>query len=341
MTQTLLLVTDAWLPQTNGVVTTWQTVIANLERKGVRVEVVHAGLFRTWPLPTYPEIRVARNPWLLKSLIREAKPDAVHIATEGPLGVYARQLLNKCAIPYTTSLHTKFPEYVQERVRLPLSVGYAFMRWFHRFAQTTLCTTASHQRELERWGLARLIVWGRGVDVERFRPEQLTRRDRPRALFVGRVAVEKNIEAFLSLDINVDKIVVGDGPQRKSLARKYPDVEWLGYKYDEELVHEYAQADVFVFPSRTDTFGLVMLEANACGTPIAAYPVTGPVDVVIAGSNGAIKEDLAQAIKEALLLSRDECRAQAERQTWTVVAQRLFDVLAPIDWQQVLVYKLN
>ncbi|NKB99192.1 MAG: glycosyltransferase [Pseudomonadales bacterium] len=341
MTQTLLLITDAWLPQTNGVVTTWQTVITNLESRGVSVQVVHAGLFRTWPLPTYPEIKIARNPWLLKSIIREVQPDAVHIATEGPLGVYARQLFNKCAIPYTTSLHTKFPEYVQERIRLPLSVGYAFMRWFHRFAQATMCTTPSHKEELERWGLQRLVVWGRGVDVARFHQEELTQRDRPRALYVGRVAVEKNIEAFLSLEMDIDKIVVGDGPLRQSLSRKYPEVEWLGYKYDAELVHAYAQADVFVFPSLTDTFGLVMLEANACGTPIAAYPVTGPVDVVVPGSNGATDQELAKAVDKALLISRDECRAHAERHTWPVVVERLRENLVPIDWQLVLHHKLS
>ena len=195
-------------------------MIKHLEASGVDVTVVHAGLFNTWPLPTYPEIKIARNPWLMKSIIRDAKPDAIHIATEGPLGVYARRLLLKCGIPYTTSLHTKFPEYVYERARLPLSVGYAFMRWFHRPAQTTLCTTKSHKEELESWGLRDLFVWGRGVDIERFQVQTLTDRERPRGLYVGRVAVEKNIESFLSLDVEIDKVVVGDGPLKESLESK-------------------------------------------------------------------------------------------------------------------------
>ena len=309
-----MLITDAWAPQTNGVVTTWQTVIKYLEGSGVHVTVVHAGLFNTWPLPTYPEIKIARNPWLMKSIIAETKPDAIHVATEGPLGIYARRLLPRSGIPYTTSLHTKFPEYVHERARLPLSVGYAFMRWFHRPAETTLCTTQSHKEELESWGLRDLYVWGRGVDIERFHEQALTARERPRAVYVGRVAVEKNIEAFLSLDLDIDKVVVGDGPLKASLEAKYPQVQWRGYRYGEELVTEYAQADVFVFPSLTDTFGLVMLEANGCGTPVAAFPVTGPIDVVSEGINGALDNNLALAIDRAL-------QSSLARHFWQTTAQ--------------------
>lgn len=316
-------------------------MIEHLERTGVAVTVVHAGLFETWPLPTYPEIRIARNPWLMKSLIRDADPDAVHVATEGPLGMYARQLLKRCGIPYTTSLHTKFPEYVQERIRLPLRFGYAFMRWFHSPAVTTLCTTQTHKKELERWGLRHLFVWGRGVDIDRFQEQVLQPRSRPRCLCVGRVAVEKNIEAFLSLDLDVDKIVVGDGPQRTALEKKYPDVIWRGYQYGQDLVDEYAQADVLVFPSLTDTFGLVMLEANGCGTPVAAFPVTGPIDVVREGVNGALDEDLGAAITRALDVPRSQCRAHAEANTWEVVAQRLRDNLVPIDWSTVLTHRLG
>ena len=349
MIGSLLLITDAWSPQTNGVVTTWQTVIRHFESAGIEVTVVHAGLFKTWPLPTYPEIKIARNPWLLKAMIRDVKPDAIHVATEGPLGIYARRLLPKCGIPYTTSLHTKFPEYVYERGRIPLSIGYAFMRWFHRPATTTLCTTQSHKAELESWGLQDLVVWGRGVDIDRFRQQVLTERERPRLLYVGRVAVEKNIETFLALDLSAekdedkdaDKIVVGDGPQRSALQAKYPEVQWRGYKYDADLVAEYAQADVFVFPSLTDTFGLVMLEANACGTPVAAFPVTGPVDVVIDGQNGALDEDLSRAVKRALHISRDQCRRHAEQNTWEVVAERLRENLVRVDWATVLSHRLS
>ncbi len=327
-----LLITDAWEPQTNGVVTTWTTVLDYVRRTGCEVEVIHAGLFKTWPLPSYPEIRIANNPWLMRRLLARFAPDAIHIATEGPLGLYARRLLVRDAVPFTTSLHTKFPEYVYERARLPLSVGYRFMRWFHRPAVRTLCTTRTHREELLKWGLNDLVVWSRGVDIGKFQPSRLEPRERPRLLYVGRVAVEKNIETFLRTEVDADKVIVGDGPQREALQRQYPHAQWLGYRKGPELVEQYAQADVFVFPSRTDTFGLVMLEANACGTPIAAFPVTGPLDVVVAGVNGVMDEDLGRAIEGAMQLDREACRRHAEANTWEVVAQRLIDNVAHIDW---------
>ena len=191
------------------------------------------------------------------------------------------------------------------------------------------------------WGLRDLFVWGRGVDIARFQQQPLSPREKPRCLYVGRVAVEKNIEAFLKLELDIEKVVVGDGPQRESLEARYPDVHWLGYKYGEELVSEYAQADVFVFPSLTDTFGLVMLEANGCGTPVAAYPVTGPIDVVTEGLNGALDEDLSEAVSRALKIPRDQCRQHAEGNTWDVVANRLLDNLESIDWRHVLVHRLE
>ena len=331
----LLLVTDAWAPQTNGVVTTWQTVIEHVSQLGVHVEVAHAGLFHTWPLPTYPEIRIARDPWLMKMLFHDVRPDYVHIATEGPLGLYGRRLCRRANVPFTTSLHTKFPEYAYQRFRLPTTSGYRYMRWFHSKAVRTLCTTESHKRELEQWGLTNLVVWGRGVDTQRFKPQALQPRERPRALYVGRVAVEKNIEAFLALPDELAKVIVGDGPQRTDLQARFPGVDWLGYRHGQALVDEYAQADVFVFPSRTDTFGLVMLEANACGTPVAAYPVTGPIDVVQAGRNGALDEDLERAVQRALEIPRAACRAFAEANTWQIIAQRLLDNLEPVEWSRV------
>ena len=324
------LVTDAWYPQTNGVVTTWNSVLAELQQLGIEVQVIHPGDFKTLPVPTYAEVRVAVNPWRLKPMLWDYQPDYIHIATEGPLGLYARHLLVQHGLPFTTSLHTKFPEYVHERVRLPLSIGYRFMRWFHRPARSTLVTTWSHQQELAQWGLTDLIVWGRGVDVSKFKPQPLQSRQRPRLLYVGRVAVEKNIEAFLQLSIDADKVIVGDGPQRAELQANYPDVQWLGYLHGQDLTDAYAQADVFVFPSRTDTFGLVMLEANACGTPVAAYPVTGPIDVVADGHNGALDEALGAAVQRALAVPRDSCRAHALAQTWSAVANRLEKQLVPI-----------
>ncbi len=325
----LLIVSDAWEPQTNGVVTTLKSVIGHLPELGFEVQVLHPGLFATVPLPSYPEIRVARDPWRLAAMVESFRPDTVHLATEGPLGLSARRYLTRRGIPFTTSLHTKFPEYVHERVSLPLSVGYRYLRWFHRPASSVLCTTESHRGELARWGIGNLVVWGRGVDTGRFRPAPRRPRTRPRLLYVGRVAVEKNIEAFLQLNLDADKRIVGDGPARADLQRRFPGAEWLGFRHGEELVAEYADADVFVFPSRTDTFGLVMLEAMACGTPVAGYPVTGPRDVVVPGVTGCLDDDLQAAVERALSVDRAGCRADALTRDWRQVAQRLAGQLAP------------
>ncbi|MCY4563866.1 MAG: glycosyltransferase family 1 protein [Gammaproteobacteria bacterium] len=356
----LLLVTDAWEPQTNGVVTTLQQVTRHLPEFGFEARVVHPGEFKQVPLPSYPEIRISRNPWKLDETLRHERPDACHVATEGPLGLYARSLFRRRGIPFTTSLHTKFPEYAHQRIRLPLSMGYAFIRWFHRPAQRTLCTTESLKQELLGWGLRNLVVWSRGVDTDRFRPapdrlgaaalQPRAASDRPgdnganggsssgrrpRLLYVGRIAVEKNVQAFLDLDLDAEKVMVGDGPQRAELEARYPHAQWLGYRKGQPLVDEYAAADAFVFPSRTDTFGLVMLEALACGTPVAAYPVTGPKDVVQQGVTGWLDEDLNVAVRNALQVSREDCRAYAVANGWPKIACRMADNLAVFDWQDV------
>ena len=346
----LLLVTDAWEPQTNGVVTTLQQVTRHLPEYGFQARVVHPGEFRQVPLPSYPEIRISRNPWRLKEILGCERPEACHVATEGPLGLYARRLFQRLGVPFTTSLHTKFPEYLRERIRVPVRAGYAFIRWFHRPATRTLCTTESLRQELLGWGLSDLVVWSRGVDTDRFRPaagprgaerggsagdgtrvaDGATGR-RPRLLYVGRIAVEKNVEAFLELDVDADKIVVGDGPQRAELESRYPEARWLGYRRGQPLIDEYAAADAFVFPSRTDTFGLVMLEALACGTPVAAYPVTGPRDVVRQGVTGWLDDDLKRAVYKALRVSRQDCRAFAVANGWPKIARTLADNLAVFD----------
>lgn len=377
----LLLVTDAWEPQTNGVVTTLQQVVRHLPDFGFEARVVHPGRFKQVPLPSYPEIRISRNPWKIREILQMEQPDACHVATEGPLGLYARSLFHRRGIPFTTSLHTKFPEYARERIRLPLRLGYAFIRWFHRPAERTLCTTASFKQELLGWGLRDLVVWSRGVDTDRFRPAtvrpdkespgverpgangealsgngeassggggapsdggevlsgggDVSVRRRPRLLYVGRIAVEKNVAAFLDLDLDAEKVMVGDGPQRAELQARYPHAQWLGYRKGQPLVDEYAAADAFVFPSRTDTFGLVMLEALACGTPVAAYPVTGPKDVVRQGVTGWLDEDLNVAVRKALQVSRTDCRAYAVANGWPAIAGRLADNLAVFDWQHV------
>ena len=351
----LLLVTDAWEPQTNGVVTTLQQVVHHLPEFGFEALVAHPGQFRQAPLPSYPEIRISRNPWKLKEILQRERPNACHIATEGPLGLYARSLFGRRSIPFTTSLHTKFPEYVRERIRMPLRLGYAFIRWFHRPAERTLCTTESVRQELLGWGLRNLVVWSRGVDTGRFRPAAQRQRGnggfrsengrqevggapgyrRPRLLYVGRIAVEKNVQAFLDMKLDAEKVMVGDGPQRAALQARYPNAQWLGYRKGQALVDEYAAADAFVFPSRTDTFGLVMLEALACGTPVAAYPVTGPKDVVRQGITGWLDEDLNVAVRKALRVSREDCRAYAVANGWPRIARTLADNLAVIDWQNL------
>lgn len=330
---TILIVTDAWHPQTNGVVTTLEQVMVGARELGHRVEVLDSSSFRTMGLPGYREIRVAINPFSVGRRIRELAPSAVHIATEGPLGMAARRFLVKQGLPFTTSLHTKFPEYLRARIGLSLRFGYRFLRWFHRPAGSTLVTTSRQKEELEAWGLEHLQVWGRGVDTHRFRPHPRPHAfDGPLLLYVGRVAVEKNIEAFLEIDGPGRKVVVGDGPQRAALERRFPDVTFTGYCYGDELAQWYAKADVFVFPSLTDTFGLVMLEAMACGTPVAAYPVTGPVDLVTEGVNGALDNDLGMAIERALACDRVACRHFAEQQGWDSVVQRFLDDLLTMTW---------
>jgi len=330
----LLLITDAWEPQTNGVVTTLKQVSGEFEKLGLDVCVLHPGLFNTVPMPSYPEIRVAINPWRIGRMIIRQRPDTIHIATEGPLGIAARLFLARRSIPFSTSLHTKFPEYITARTGLSPSLGYAFLRWFHQPSTATLVTTTSHRRELERWGLGHLVVWGRGVDTKQFAPRRQLPRARLRLLYVGRVAVEKNLDAFLNLTFDATKIVVGDGPARAALQARHPEVEWAGYRYGADLADYYANADVFVFPSRTDTFGLVMLEALACGTPVAAYPVTGPIDIVVEGVNGALDADLGAAIRRAMTIDRKQCRHFALQHGWNAIAQRMAAHLAVIDWNR-------
>lgn len=331
----LLLITDAWSPQTNGVVTTLKTaVVKGMEEKGMEVQVIHPGLFRTIPIPFYPEIGLALFPRSrIRKILAEFKPDYVHIATEGPLGISAKKYLDKNGWKYTTSLHTKFPEYVNERCRLiKVSWGYALLRWFHKHATNIFVTTPSMQKELVEHGFdaERMIIWGRGVDTKKLVPlkGKKANKKEPMLMYVGRLAVEKNITAFLDADVPGRKVLVGDGPQAEELKQRYPDVEFWGYKYGEELVACYQQADVFVFPSKTDTFGLVMLEAMACGTPVAAYPVPGPIDVIENGKTGVLDEDISKAINGALRIKRSDCRKFAEQQSWQAVTNRLFDKLA-------------
>jgi glycosyltransferase involved in cell wall biosynthesis len=328
----IAIVTDAWRPQTNGVVKTLSTTAEGLRALGHDVRVIEPNQFNTFPCPTYPEIRLAWLPYgRVSELLEEFGPDAIHIATEGTLGAAARKWCLRRRFPFTTSYHTQFPEYVRARVPIPLAVSYAHLRRFHSAAARTMVATPAMQRLLESRGFKNIVRWTRGVDVSLFKPRDKNFLDFPRpiAMYVGRVAIEKNIEAFLKLDLAGTKVVVGDGPARAELEAKYSNAKFVGFKYGEELAAHVAASDVFVFPSRTDTFGLVLLEAMACGVPVAAYPVTGPIDVVTPGVTGVLNEDLRAAVLAALKLGANQCRAYALANTWETATRQFLSHLAP------------
>jgi len=330
----ILLVTDAWTPQVNGVVITLRNTITGLEAAGHIVETIGPDRFRSIPCPTYPEIRLALAPGRgLAKMAERFAPDAVHIATEGPLGIAARSWSIRRRIPFTTAYHTRFPEYVHARIHLPVAITYAWMRHFHGRASAVMVPTPAIYDDLAARGFRNLVMWGRGVDTDLFRPGVPLQRDwrRPVFMYVGRVAVEKNIEAFLALDLPGVKVVVGDGPQREALARRFPDVVFTGAKHGEELAAHFRSADAFVFPSRTDTFGLVLLEAMASGVPVAAYPVPGPIDVVRPGVSGVLGEDLRAAAMEALALDRGGVRAHALEFSWARATRQFMDHLRLLD----------
>lgn len=330
----LLIVTDAWRPQINGVVRTLESVGKELVRSGMDVQFLTPERFWTLPVPSYPEIRISlASLGAVSRRIGAAEPDHIHIATEGPLGLLARQYCIDRRFGFTTSFHTRFPEYVAMRVPVPQEWSYGYLRWFHSVAARTLVPTPSLRDDLLERGFTRLDLWSRGVDGERFRPGPKTRFSDlpgPHLLYVGRVAPEKNIEAFLKLECVGTKIVVGDGPDRARLMLDYPDAVFLGYRHGNELGELYRSADVLVFLSRTDTFGNVMTEALASGTPVAAYPVIGPRDVLSDPRAGAMDEDLGVAVARALMLSRADARAHGERFTWSASADQLRSGLVPL-----------
>lgn len=328
----ITLVTDAWKPQTNGVVTTLTRTLEWLDRLGHTTDRVTPEGFRTLPCPTYPEIRLSLFPGRrVAKQLESFAPDAVHIATEGPLGTAARAWCLRNRMPFTTSYHTQFPQYIRARFPVPESWSYAFLRYFHGAAARVMVATEHMRRHLAEHGFTNLASWTRGVDTELFRPRSRDFLDAPRPIqmYVGRVAVEKNLEAFLSLATPGTKYLVGGGPALEELSARYPDVRFTGYKYGEELAQHVAAADAFVFPSRTDTFGLVLLEAMACGVPIAAYPVFGPIDVVKRGVTGVLDEDLAAAVHGALKLDREDCRRYAQSFTWEKATQQFIGNLEP------------
>lgn len=328
----ILLVTDAWAPQVNGVVVTLTNTVRWLERWGHEVHVLSPEGFRTMGMPTYPEIRLAILPGRkVAERIRAFDPEAVHIATEGPLGIAARAYCRKHGLAFTTAYHTCFPEYVKARTGIPLAITYAWLRRFHASSSAVLVATQTISDMLSTRGFGNIVSWSRGVDLEIFQPAPERFRDLPRPvfLFVGRVAVEKNLPAFLGLDLLGTKVVVGDGPQRLELERRFPQAVFAGVKSGRELASYYQRADVFVFPSRTDTFGLVLVEAMACGTPVAAYPVRGPIDVVKDPSAGVLDQDLAAAALAALALDREKVHRYGSRYSWEFCTRQFLSSLVP------------
>jgi glycosyltransferase involved in cell wall biosynthesis len=315
----IAIVTDAWLPQTNGVVNTLRQTAACLEQLGHEVLLVTPGLFRSVPCPTYPEIRLSLFPYRkLSNLISEFRPDAIHIATEGSLGFAARRYCLSRGLSFTTSYHTQFPQYLRARYPIPTSISYRALLWFHGAATHCMVSTQTVRDQLAGRGFRNLVKWQRGVDTTLFKPGAKNSLDLPRpiAAYVGRVAIEKNIDAFLRMPWAGTKLVIGDGPELPRLKAQFPDAVYVGYRFGEDLARHLAASDVLVFPSLTDTFGLVNLEAMACGVPVAAYPVAGPIDVVDDGVTGALDEDLARAAVRALTIDPQKCRDRALRSGW-------------------------
>jgi glycosyltransferase involved in cell wall biosynthesis len=330
----IAIVTDAWLPQVNGVVTTLSQVVDALRWRGDDVQLFTPSEHPTVGLPTYSEIRLAVAPYRrLAEGLSVFAPDAIHIATEGPLGHAARRFCRRRGLPFTTAYHTRYPQYVRLRAPIPQATTYAWLRRFHRPARRTLVPTPSIRDELADQGFRQLALWPRGVDTQLFHPSRAEGFNLPRPvhLYAGRVACEKNLEAFLAMPTDGSKVVVGDGPDRELLASRYPNARFTGYRWGEALAATMASADVFVFPSRTDTYGLTMLEAMACGVPVAAHPVGGPRDIVTDGVTGALEEDLASAAIRARQLDPAACVRFAQQHTWDACANELRKQLAPID----------
>jgi glycosyltransferase involved in cell wall biosynthesis len=321
----VLVATDAWHPQVNGVVRTLTSLAQSARGLGVEIEFLSPKGMRSIPLPTYPGLRLALpSPREIARRIEEARPNAIHIATEGPIGGSTRAYCRRHGLRFTTSYTTRFPEYIWARFGVPTAWTYAVLRRFHAAATVTMVSTASLMMELSRLRFKNLTMWTRGVDTDLFTPDRAINLGLPRPIFLsaGRIAVEKNLEAFLSLDLPGSKVVIGEGPQETELRRRFPDVTFLGLQEGTTLAAHMAAADVFVFPSRTDTFGVVQLEALACGVPVAAFPVTGPKDVIGKHPVGVLDQDLRSACLGALRVSQEACRAFALTHSWEVSARQ-------------------
>lgn len=344
----IMIVTDAWEPQINGIVRSIRQTAGELKKMGHKIDILNPQEFRTIACPSYPEIRLSLFPYRkVQQRIESARPDAIHIATEGPLGLAARRYCLHHRLPFSTAYHSRFPEYIQLRYGIPRALSYAWLRWFHNAADAVLLPTRSMIDEFKSRGFRNLALWSRGVDLETFKPNSspCTRTARPIFVYVGRLAVEKNIEAFLDLNLPGSKWICGDGPAAAQLKQTYdaPNVRWLGVLDQQELANVYNAADVFVFPSKTDTFGLVLLEALACGCPVAAYPVAGPLDVVGQDGPAALRADLHDACIAALEINRESARQFAERHSWRAATLQFYANLFPFTQhaQQELEFNLR
>ena len=328
----ILIVTDAWYPQVNGVVRTLDETSKQLKKLGHEVKLITPEGFLTIPCPTYPEIKLSLFPGAkVSSMIRDFNPDCLHISTEGPLGLAARGYASRNGLAYTSAYHTRFPEYVYARTKLPLKITYSFLRWFHNRSELVMVPTEEVKKDLIKHKIGKPKIWSRGVDLDIFKPKKGRRKNKnPILLNVGRVAVEKNLEEFLKIDLSYEKWVVGDGPAFKELKKKYPKVIFHGAKSKEELEYYYNKADVFVFPSKTDTFGLVLLEAMACGLPVAAFPVSGPLDVIGSSNAGCLNSSLKEACKKALLIPRKVPREYAKTFSWEATSKTFETYLVSI-----------
>jgi 1,2-diacylglycerol 3-alpha-glucosyltransferase/glucuronosyltransferase len=328
----VLVATDAWQPQVNGVVRTLEALARSARSLGADIQFLSPQGFRSIPMPTYPSLRLALpSASAIAARIEEAAPDSIHIATEGSIGLMTRAYCRKRGLRFTTSYTTRFPEYISARFAIPESWSYAALRRFHAAAAVTMVSTPSLAAQLAERGFRNLAMWGRGVDTDAFTPEAPADLGLPRPIFLchGRIAIEKNLEAFLSLDLPGSKVVVGEGPQEAELRERFPSAHFLGLKVGKELASHIAAADVFVFPSLTDTFGIVQLEALACGVPVAAFPVTGPRDVIAGRPVGALDDDLRRACLNALGLSRKACRETALTFSWENSARQFIENLRP------------
>ena len=328
----IIIVTDAWYPQVNGVVRTLDETSKQLKKLGHEVKLITPEHFLTIPCPTYPEIKLSLFPGAkVSSMIRDFNPDCLHISTEGPLGLAARGYASRNGLAFTSAYHTRFPEYVYARTKLPLKITYSFLRWFHNRSELVMVPTEEVKKDLIKHKIGNPKIWSRGVDLDIFKPKKGRRKNKnPILLNVGRVAVEKNLQEFLKIDLPYEKWVVGAGPAFKELKKKYPKVIFHGAKSKEELEYYYNKADVFVFPSKTDTFGLVLLEAMACGLPVAAFPVSGPLDVIGNSNAGILNSNLKEACKKALLIPRKVPREYAKKFSWESTSKTFESYLVSI-----------